>query len=176
MHGIKIVKHEFLKTLEKSLDKNQYCTSRRKDCESSCSGLIYLSHKSSSEWVTHRMVCCVCGYDLTQQRYFVLQEFIVAGGQDAHGAAGSEAALLHEPFARLHQGGRELRRVHAVIPPAPDAIRNTWEENRMGKMSSLKARTHRDEFRARYSPTFNASWLNKGRQCECAHRHEKRNA
>ncbi len=24
----------------------------------------------------------------------------------------------------------------------------------------LKARTHRDEFRARYSPTFNASWLN----------------
>ncbi len=41
---------------------------------------------------------------------------------------------------------------------------------------SLKARTHRDEFRARYSPTFNASWLNKGRQCECAHRHEKRHA
>ncbi len=86
------------------------------------------------------MVCCVCGYDLTQQRYFVLQEFIVAGGQDAHGAAGSEAALLHEPFARLHQGGRELRRVHAVIPPAPDAIRNTWEENRMGKMSSLRVK------------------------------------
>ncbi len=41
---------------------------------------------------------------------------------------------------------------------------------------SIKARTHRDEFRARYSPTFNASWLNKGRQCECAHRHEKRHA
>ncbi len=40
----------------------------------------------------------------------------------------------------------------------------------------LKAHTHRDEFRARYSPTFNASWLNKGRQCECAHRHEKRHA
>ncbi len=38
---------------------------------------------------------------------------------------------------------------------------------------SLKARTHRDEFRACYSPTFNASWLNKGRQCECAHRREK---
>ncbi len=34
---------------------------------------------------------------------------------------------------------------------------------------NLKARTHRDEFRVRYSPTFNASWLNKGRQCECAH-------
>ncbi len=40
----------------------------------------------------------------------------------------------------------------------------------------LKARTHWDEFRARYSPTFNASWLNKGRQCECAHRREKRHA
>ncbi len=26
----------------------------------------------------------------------------------------------------------------------------------------VKARTHRDEFRPRYSPTFNASWLNKG--------------
>ncbi len=41
------------------------------------------------------------------------------------------------------------------------------------KNFSLKARTHRDEFHARYSPTFNASWLNKGRQCECAHRREK---
>ncbi len=40
---------------------------------------------------------------------------------------------------------------------------------------NLKARTHRDKFRARYSPTFNASWLNKGRQCECA-RCEKRHA
>ncbi len=38
---------------------------------------------------------------------------------------------------------------------------------------NLKARTHRDEFRARYSQTFNASWLNKGRQCECAQRRKK---
>lgn len=67
----------------------------------------------------------VCGYNLTQQWYFVLQEFKVTGGQDAHGAAGSESALLHEPFARPHQCGGELRWVHAVIPPAPDAIRNT---------------------------------------------------
>ncbi len=44
-----------------------------------------------------------------------------------------------------------------------------WQE-------SLKAHTHRDEFRARYSLSFNASWLNKGRQCECAHRREKRHA
>ncbi len=36
----------------------------------------------------------------------------------------------------------------------------------MDKSLELKARTHLAEFRARYSPTFNASWLNKGRQCE----------
>ncbi len=41
---------------------------------------------------------------------------------------------------------------------------------------TLKARTHRDEFHLRYSTKFNASWLNKGRQCECAHRREKRHA
>ncbi len=40
----------------------------------------------------------------------------------------------------------------------------------------IKACTHRDEFCAWYSPKFNASWLNKGRQCECAHRREKRHA
>ncbi len=40
----------------------------------------------------------------------------------------------------------------------------------------INACTHRDKFRAWYSPTFNASWLNKGRQCECAHRSEKRHA
>ncbi len=39
---------------------------------------------------------------------------------------------------------------------------------------SVNVRTHRDEFRAWYSATFNTSWLNKGRQCECAHRREKR--
>ncbi len=75
-----------------------------------------------------------------QQRVLCSAGVHSSRGQDAHGAAGSEAALLHEPFARLHQGGRELRRVHAVIPPAPDAIRNTWEENRMGKMSSLRVK------------------------------------
>uniref|UniRef100_A0A8C7ZG40 Ig-like domain-containing protein n=1 Tax=Oryzias sinensis TaxID=183150 RepID=A0A8C7ZG40_9TELE len=41
---------------------------------------------------------------------------------------------------------------------------------------SLKARTHRDEFRPRYSQTFNASSLKKGHECECAHRLEKRHA
>ncbi len=37
---------------------------------------------------------------------------------------------------------------------------------KMYKSLGLKARTNLAEFRARYSPTFNASWLNKGRQCE----------
>ncbi len=32
------------------------------------------------------------------------------------------------------------------------------------------------KFHAWYSPMFNASWLNKGRQCECAHRRKKRHA
>ncbi len=65
----------------------------------------------------------------------------------------------------------------------PCPICATWEEKHWNWVTwtmqckcGLKARTHRDKFRARYLQTFNASWLNKGRQCECAHRREKRHA
>lgn len=40
-------------------------------------------------------------------------------------------------------------------------------------LKRLKDCKHRDEYCTRLSATFNASWLKKGRQCECAHRREK---
>ena len=67
---------------------------------------------------------------LTQQRDFVLQQLVVPGGEDAHGLAGHEAPLLHQPLARPHQGGGELGGVHTVVTPTADAIRHTLRRRR----------------------------------------------
>lgn len=62
---------------------------------------------------------------LTEEWHFVLQQFVVAGREDTHRAAGNKASFLHQPLTRLHQRTRELRGVHAVVPPAAHSICHT---------------------------------------------------